>query len=123
VRTDSILWFSVLYALAGLKARRRTLRRHEIETAHLNAWLDQVRETVPVNYNLAVEIVKCRRLIKGYSDTYLRGQSKFDKVLAAVPLLSPRSDGADWLRRLREAALLDEEGKALDGALKTVATL
>jgi indolepyruvate ferredoxin oxidoreductase, beta subunit len=123
VRTDSILWFSVLYALAGLKARRRTLRRHEIETAHLNAWLDQVRETVPVNYNLAVEIVKCRRLIKGYSDTYVRGQSKFDKVLAAVPLLSPRSDGADWLRRLREAALLDEEGKALDGALKTVATL
>ena len=40
-----------------------------------------------------------------------------------MPLLAPRSDGADWLRRLREAALLDEEGKALDGALKTVATL
>lgn len=123
VRTDSLLWFSVLYLLAGLKPRRRTLRRHEVETAHLNAWLDRIRETVPVNYNLAVEIVKCRRLIKGYSDTYARGQSKFDKVLSAVPLLVPRADGADWLRRLREAALLDEEGKALDGALKTVATL
>ena len=49
------------------------LRRHEIETAHLDAWLDKVRETVPVNYNLAVEIVKCRRLIKGYSDTHARG--------------------------------------------------
>jgi indolepyruvate ferredoxin oxidoreductase beta subunit len=123
VRTDSLLWFTVLYALAGLKPRRRTLRRHEVETAHLSAWLDKIRETVPVNYALAVEIVKCRRLIKGYSDTYARGQSKFDKVLAAVPLLVPRADGADWLRRLREAALLDEEGKALDGALKTVATL
>jgi len=76
-----------------------------------------------VNYNLAVEMVKCRRLIKGYSDTYARGQSKFDKVLSAVPLLAPRSDGGDWLRRLREAALLDEDGKALDGALQTVATL
>ena len=123
VRTDSLFWFTILYLLAGLKPRRRTLRRHEIETAHLEAWLGKIRETVPVNYNLAVEIVKCRRLIKGYSDTYARGQSKFDRVLAAVPLLVARSDGADWLRRLREAALLDEEGKALDGALKTVATL
>jgi indolepyruvate ferredoxin oxidoreductase beta subunit len=123
VRTDSLFWFTVLYLLAGLKPRRRTLRRHEIETAHLDAWLGKVRETAPVNYNLAVEIVKCRRLIKGYSDTYARGQSKFDKVLSAVPVLAPRADGADWLRRLREAALLDEEGKALDGALKTVATL
>jgi indolepyruvate ferredoxin oxidoreductase beta subunit len=123
VRTDSLFWFLVLYALAGLKPRRRSLRRHEIETAHLEAWLAQIRETLPVNYSLAVEIVKCRRLIKGYSDTYARGQSKFDKVLSAVPLLAPRSDGADWLRRLREAALLDEEGKALDGALRTVATL
>ncbi len=34
-----------------------------------------------------------------------------------------RPDGADWIRRLREAALKDEEGKELDGALKTVATL
>ena len=68
-------------------------------------------------------MIKCRRLIKGYGDTHARGDAKFDKVLAAVPLLEPRSDGADWLRRLREAALLDEEGKALDGALKTVATL
>jgi indolepyruvate ferredoxin oxidoreductase beta subunit len=123
VRTDSLFWFLVLYALAGLKPRRRMLRRHEIEMAHLDAWLAQVRDTLPVNYNLAVEIVKCRRLIKGYSDTYTRGHSKFDKVLSAVPLLVPRSDGADWLRRLREAALLDEEGKALDGALRTVATL
>jgi indolepyruvate ferredoxin oxidoreductase beta subunit len=123
VRTDSIFWFVVLYSLAGLKKRRRTLRRHEIEVAHMNAWLDRARGMLPVNYGLAVEILKSRRLIKGYSDTFARGQSKFDKVLAAVPLLEKRSDGADWLRRLREAALLDEEGKALEGALKTVATL
>jgi indolepyruvate ferredoxin oxidoreductase beta subunit len=123
VRTDSMFWFAVLYLLAGLKPRRRKLRRHEVEAAHMAEWLARVERMVPVNYNLAVEIVKCRRLIKGYSDTYARGQSKFDKVLGALPLLEPRSDGAEWLRRLREAALLDEEGKALDGALKTVATL
>ena len=37
--------------------------------------------------------------------------------------LAPRADGADWMRRLRDAALMDENGIALDGALKTVATL
>ena len=68
-------------------------------------------------------MIRCRRLIKGYSDTRARAESKFDKVLSALPLLENRADGADWLRRLREAALLDEDGKELDGALKTVATL
>ena len=58
--------------------------------------------------------------MKGYSDTHARGLSKFDRVMAAVPLLEGRADGADWLRRLREAALMDEDGIALDGALKTV---
>jgi len=38
-------------------------------------------------------------------------------------LLAGRPDGADWMRRLRDAALLDEDGIALDGALKTVSTL
>jgi indolepyruvate ferredoxin oxidoreductase beta subunit len=44
-------------------------------------------------------------------------------VLSALPLLRQREDGADWLRRLKQAALLDEGGIALDGALKTVETL
>jgi indolepyruvate ferredoxin oxidoreductase beta subunit len=62
-------------------------------------------------------------LVKGYSDTHARGLSKFDKVMAAVPQLAARQDGAAWLRRLRQAALMDEKGIALDGALKTIATL
>ena len=65
----------------------------------------------------------CRRLIKGYSDTHVRAQSKFDRVLSALDLLKGRADAADWIRRLREAALKDEKGDMLDGALKTVASL
>ena len=66
---------------------------------------------------------QARRLIKGYSDTHARGKSKFDRVIGAVPLLAARPDGADWMRRLHDAALMDENGIALDGALKTVASL
>jgi indolepyruvate ferredoxin oxidoreductase beta subunit len=38
-------------------------------------------------------------------------------------VLAARDDGADWMRRLRDAALMDESGIVLDGALKTIATL
>ena len=41
----------------------------------------------------------------------------------ALPTIAHRPDAADWLRRLRQAALMDEEGKALDGAIRTIATL
>jgi indolepyruvate ferredoxin oxidoreductase, beta subunit len=123
VQTGTIRWFLVLYALSALKPIRRTTLRHRREMAHLEKWLSLAAAQAQVNYDLAVEIIAARRLIKGYSDTHARGESKFDRVLSAVPLLSARSDGADWLRRLRDAALMDEAGIALDGALKTVATL
>jgi indolepyruvate ferredoxin oxidoreductase beta subunit len=43
--------------------------------------------------------------------------------MSALPALKARDDGAAWMKRLRQAGLLDEDGIALDGALKTVATL
>jgi len=123
VRTGTILWFSALYLVSALKPQRRRTLRHAREMAHLAGWLDQALETLPANYDLAVEVLGCRRLVKGYSDTHARGAAKFDRVLSALPMLVAREDGASWLRRLRQAALLDEEGIALDGALKTVASL
>jgi indolepyruvate ferredoxin oxidoreductase beta subunit len=123
VRSGTIHWFLMLYVLAALKPIRRSTLRHKREMAHLQPWLALAAAHAADNYDLAVEIVAARRLVKGYSDTHARGQSKFDRVIAAVPLLAPRADGAEWMRRLRDAALMDENGIALDGALKTVATL
>lgn len=123
VRTDSIFWFITLYILGGFSRFRRRLLRHGVEQVHLDQWLTEAERVARVNYDLGVEVLRCRRLIKGYSDTHARGLSRFDQVLSALPLLEPRDDGADWLRRLREAALKDENGAALDGALKTVESL
>jgi indolepyruvate ferredoxin oxidoreductase beta subunit len=123
VRTDKIRWFLALYALAGLRRFRRSTLRHRIETAHLEEWLRRATGALDKHYRLGVEVLRARRLIKGYSDTHARGESKYDRVLAALPVLSAREDGADWLRRLIEAALKDEDGTMLDGALKTVKTL
>jgi len=79
--------------------------RHEVEQAHLTRWLGEAERVARRNYALGVEVLRCRRLIKGYSDTHARGLSRYHRVLSALPLLEDRTDGADWLRRLREAAL------------------
>jgi indolepyruvate ferredoxin oxidoreductase, beta subunit len=123
VRTGTLSWFIGLYVVSALRGSRRGTLRHYRETQHRDAWLATAAGLLQSNYDLAVEALECRRLVKGYSDTHARGLSKFDKVMAAVPLLAGRQDGAAWLGRLRQAALLDEQGVALDGALKTVATL
>jgi indolepyruvate ferredoxin oxidoreductase beta subunit len=123
VRTDSIFWFTTLYILGGFARFRRRLLRHEVEQVHLAHWLGETERLARVNYDLGVEVLRCRRLIKGYSDTHARGLSRYDRVLSALPILEARDDGADWLRRLREAALKDENGTALEGALKTVESL
>jgi indolepyruvate ferredoxin oxidoreductase beta subunit len=123
VRTTTILGFVQLWIIASLRSRRRTLLRHGREMAHVDAWLDLVAEHAGSNTNLALELLKCRRLVKGYSDTHARGQSKFDRVIGATILVEHRPDAADWIRRLRDAALADVEGKTLDGALRTVASL
>lgn len=123
VRTATLFWFSGLYIVSALRSRRRGTLRHSREMEHMETWLKTATELLSENYELATEVIAVRRLVKGYSDTHARGLSKFDRVLSALPLLRHREDGADWLRRLKQAALLDEGGIALDGALKTVATL
>lgn len=120
LRTDSLPAFLALYLIGGLRFWRPRTLRHAQEMAHLESWLALALTTRARNYDLAVEIVKCRRLVKGYSDTHARGLSKFDRVLGAIALIAPRDDAPDWARRLREAALKDEEGKALNGAIATI---
>lgn len=123
VQTGTLFWFLTLYTLAALRRTRRGTLRHSRETEHREAWLNAATALLSRNYDLAVEVINNRRLVKGYSDTHARGLSKFDRVMTALTTLADRQDGAVWMKRLRQAALLDENGIALDGALKTVASL
>jgi indolepyruvate ferredoxin oxidoreductase, beta subunit len=120
LRTDRLGGFLMLHLLGGLKGWRRSTLRHAVEVAHLDRWLATALDYLPANYDLAVEVIRCRRLVKGYSDTHARGLAKFDRVLEAIALVKDRDDAALWAQRLREAALKDEEGKALDGAIATI---
>ena len=120
LRTDTLRAFLVLHVLGGLKGYRLRTRRHAVEVAHLESWLTTCLEMRDQDYALAVELLNNRRLIKGYSDTHARGLGKFDRVMGAAGLLQGRTDAAEWMARLREAALQDPQGEALEGAIETV---
>jgi indolepyruvate ferredoxin oxidoreductase beta subunit len=120
VRSGTLLWFLPLYLLAGMRRFRRSTLRHQREMAHCGAWLDQARAAARRDRALAVEILEARRLIKGYSDTRAGGEGKFAHVMAMARRLEGRADAADWVRRLRQAALADADGVALAGTVKTI---
>jgi indolepyruvate ferredoxin oxidoreductase beta subunit len=123
IRTNTVIGYLALAAVASFRSRRRGALRHAREAAHREAWLTLAAQALETDYALGVEVLACRRLVKGYSDTHARGLSKFDRVMSAVPTLAKRDDGAVWLDRLKRAALADEDGTGLDGMLKTVASL
>ena len=120
IRTHRLGSFLTLYLVGGLRGYRRRTLRHRHEQDHLIHWLAVCRQAAVTDYDLAVELLRSRRLVKGYSDTHARSLSKFDKVLQGAALVQGRQDAAKWVARLREAALQDEQGDALDGAIQTL---
>lgn len=120
IRTDGVVGFGMLWVVSALKPWRRKFLRHRHESAHLKNLLDRARKAAQTDPPLAAEIFRCQRLIKGYSDTHERGHSKFAKVMGALTECSSRHDAAEVIARLRQAALADEEGAALDKELAAV---
>jgi indolepyruvate ferredoxin oxidoreductase beta subunit len=117
IRTHTLRGHLQLSLVAGLRRWRRGNRRHSEEIAHLQSWLDAVQRALPGDYALAVELLRCRRLVKGYSDTHARGSGRFDRLLRAATVLAGREGAGPSLAALREAAMRDAEGQALDQAL------
>jgi len=117
IRTTSLSGFLLLYSLAGLRRIRRTTLRYKMEMARIEGWLAMIRDTAAHDYPLAVEVARLQRLIKGYGDTHARGLRSYGRILEALPALSAHPDAAKTLASLRDAALKDEDGAALDEAL------
>ncbi|MGZ8471559.1 MAG: indolepyruvate oxidoreductase subunit beta family protein [Gemmatirosa sp.] len=116
VTTSSLSGFLLLRAVATMKRWRRATTRYAAENTGVEAWLTRIAATAAVHPDLAVEVARCQRLVKGYSDTHARGSRSFEAVMAAVEkggaAIAPAT-----VRELREAALADENGQALAAAL------
>ena len=116
IKTSSLRGYLTLYAVASLRRMRRRTLRYELENARIEEWLAHIVETARHNPALAAEVAQCQRLVKGYGETHARGLRNFQTLMAVV-----RKAGAGLapatLRELRDAALADEQGNALNVAL------
>ena len=106
----------MLQGLAAMRRWRRRSQRHATETAHIDQWLAQVARLMRDDYALALELILCRRLVKGYSDTLDRGRRNFDTVMAAADRVHG-GQAAVTVKALRDAALADEHGHQLQATL------
>ena len=122
IRSTSIFGYSCLRLLAGLRGWRRKSHGFQETQAQIDGWLADVKAAVQKSLPLALEVSECVRLIKGYGDTYRRGQDNFHRVRQA--LIVPALDGdldparaADGLANARAAALADPDGTRLSEVL------
>ena len=115
VHTSSLRGFLLLWTLAGLRRWRRGTLRFEHEQQRIEAWLADIRRAAASSLPLAIEITRCQRLVKGYGDTHERGWANFQRLRSAWV---GRALPAATLAELRDAALADEHGHALQAALQ-----
>jgi indolepyruvate ferredoxin oxidoreductase beta subunit len=119
IQTAHVGGFLLLYFVAGLKRWRRGTLRYRLEQERIGAWLEHVKALAakPGGYDAAVELAECQRLVKGYSDTHERGLKNYGVVVDVVRRCADRPDLAAIIKRLRTAALADEDGKQLRSVL------
>jgi indolepyruvate ferredoxin oxidoreductase beta subunit len=123
VRSTSILGYLQVRLLAEWRRGRRTTWRYRHEQEAIAGWLRMVHSAAGIDAGLAAEAAECARLIKGYGDTFQRGQKNYQTIVTqlVLPVLVPgRNAQADAARiaQARTAALADPEGSALAQAIR-----
>jgi indolepyruvate ferredoxin oxidoreductase beta subunit len=119
VRSSSLVGFLALYGVSRFKSVRKYSMRYQHEMGEISGWLARIESAASQDYGLACEIAQCQRLIKGYSDTHARGKRNFKAIMSLLDQL-PAADAASRVRALREAALADEGGLALEAAMRSM---
>jgi indolepyruvate ferredoxin oxidoreductase beta subunit len=120
IKTSGVFGYLLVRSLAWLKPWRPRSYRYREEQQLIERWLARVREAAARNLPVALEIAACATLLKGYGETHRRGKGNFLAIMDALvenPATTDPAGQATAIRKAREAALADPEGKALGGAL------
>jgi indolepyruvate ferredoxin oxidoreductase beta subunit len=115
------LWgMASLRFLASLRVLRPLGSRYATEQALIEEWLGGIESATRLSPALGLELARCGQLIKGYGSTNERSKDNLLHILrhvcgAASKL--PLHERAAAVAQVRQAALQDEAGQALDQAL------
>jgi indolepyruvate ferredoxin oxidoreductase beta subunit len=116
VKTSGVFGYLLVRSLSWLKPWRPHSYRFREEQRLIERWLGHVADAARQDAGLALEIAECARLVKGYGETHRRGKGNFLALLDALVENPPTADAQEQaraIRKAREAALADPEGKAL----------
>ena len=117
LRTDTIWGFFLLVFLRNLRPLRRQMHRFNLEEDRINLWSKAVFSAMSVSGELALELARCGAFVKGYGDTYERGNACLQAILDDVEIQMTARQSLDILiervRKAREAASIDPSGSSL----------
>ena len=121
VKSTNVTGFMLLRLMSWARILRRRGYRYR-EEQRLIEWLDAVMRAEEKDHALALEIVECARLMKGYSDTRRRAVKSLRSILDEVvaPALAGDAvlrDTAKNVQIAREAAFAHPEGDGFEKAL------
>lgn len=105
VRTMTILGFLRIWILAKLKWWRPRSMRFEDEQAAIDEWLTLVARARAVSHDFAVQTADMARIVKGYGDTYRRGQASYRQLVDTMvrPVLNAPTGIEDPAAQLQGA--------------------
>ncbi|MEX2495470.1 MAG: indolepyruvate oxidoreductase subunit beta family protein [Woeseia sp.] len=116
VSTNKFWGYCFLSALARLRRWRRKTWRFTVQQQHIEDWLEAVAQTAANDYEGAIALAESIEIVRGYGETYERGLTRYRAMLQTSARTAPGKK-ADVLRRLRTAALADEEGSMFEKTL------
>ncbi len=120
VPTTKLRGFLLLSGVASLRFLRRGSYRFTLEKERAVQWMQLIKQYAPHDCDFACEIAALQRLIKGYGDTHARGIENYSRIVARLEEVSRQPNPAQTLAALRDAALKDESGAALDAMLSSL---
>ncbi len=105
VKTNTILGFGRICLLAKLRRWRPRSLRFQEEQQAIEAWLSLVAEARSVSSAFALQTADLARLVKGYGDTYRRGQETYRQVVRDMvrPVIEKKTPVEDPEAQLKGA--------------------
>jgi len=105
IESTSVMGFGLLLCLASLRRGRRFTLRYADQQSLIESWLRLARTAAATDPELALEIIRCQRLLKGYGETYENGLEAFQQIMAGIDVTKRDLNAASQIRTLREVAL------------------
>jgi indolepyruvate ferredoxin oxidoreductase beta subunit len=124
ISSNGVFGYWLLRATAQLKRLRRRSYRFAEENQAIDHWLDAMVVALPRSVEFATALAELPRVLKGYSDTLLRGKSAYRRIIDTIvddAIAQQREDElAPALRDALQAALADETHGQLKQSLNAV---